>query len=452
MRRFRRAPARPTVILPDASFDVVSVLEEHRIAVSRADHPERAAPLLSRRRRRGAVRRLHGRNQRERAGAADSSRTTRRASRSASRGSRSSTSRAPRQGRQPVRRGGRARAHRARRRARAPTCCRWPAPPLYTNIDLDLQRYVASIFGDSLQGGVVAIDPKTGAVLALVQRAELGRQPLHRRRAGGSTGIRCAPIRESRSTTRRCRASIRRARRSSSRPPSWRSRAGAVTMNDHMPITCTGGLQYGNRATSAAGTSAATAASRSQGAIAKSCDVYFYQLGLKLGLARLLAGGVDLGFTARPGIDLPEERRPRWPDEHRILQPAVRPERLDAVGRAQPGDRPGRERADHPQHGALLHGARHRRHRGAAGDREAGSRSASDSSSSTPSRSRSCARRWRAWWRRHRRSASKIQGVVLAGKTGTAQSRQVRRERQGAELLVVRRLRAGRTIRRSSWR
>ena len=30
MRRFRRAPARPAVILPDASFDVVSVLEEHR--------------------------------------------------------------------------------------------------------------------------------------------------------------------------------------------------------------------------------------------------------------------------------------------------------------------------------------------------------------------------------------------------------------------------------------
>src|SRR5204863_41400 len=30
VRRFRRAPTRPAVILPDASFDVVSVLEEHR--------------------------------------------------------------------------------------------------------------------------------------------------------------------------------------------------------------------------------------------------------------------------------------------------------------------------------------------------------------------------------------------------------------------------------------
>ena len=31
VRRFKRAPNRPTVILPDASFDVVSVLEEHRV-------------------------------------------------------------------------------------------------------------------------------------------------------------------------------------------------------------------------------------------------------------------------------------------------------------------------------------------------------------------------------------------------------------------------------------
>ena len=31
VRRFRRAPNRPTVVLSDAPFDVVSVLEEHRV-------------------------------------------------------------------------------------------------------------------------------------------------------------------------------------------------------------------------------------------------------------------------------------------------------------------------------------------------------------------------------------------------------------------------------------
>jgi penicillin-binding protein 2 len=49
-------------------------------------------------------------------------------------------------------------------------------------------------------------------------------------------------------------------------------------------------------------------------AIAKSCDVYFYQLGLKIGLTRLLAGGVSLGFRDSTGVDLPNERTPRWPE------------------------------------------------------------------------------------------------------------------------------------------
>ena len=42
-----------------------------------------------------------------------------------------------------------------------------PGPPLHTNIDLDLQRYVASVFGDSLVGGAIALDPRDGGVLAL---------------------------------------------------------------------------------------------------------------------------------------------------------------------------------------------------------------------------------------------------------------------------------------------
>ncbi|MGV3708542.1 MAG: penicillin-binding transpeptidase domain-containing protein, partial [Gemmatimonas sp.] len=49
-------------------------------------------------------------------------------------------------------------------------------------------------------------------------------------------------------------------------------------------------------------------------AIAKSCDVYFYQLGLKMGLLDLVAGGVKLGFNTKAGIDLSEELTPIFPD------------------------------------------------------------------------------------------------------------------------------------------
>jgi penicillin-binding protein 2 len=42
--------------------------------------------------------------------------------------------------------------------------------------------------------------------------------------------------------------------------------------------------------------------------------VYFYQLGLRIGLTNLLAGGVRLGFNQRSGVDLPRESRPSWPE------------------------------------------------------------------------------------------------------------------------------------------
>ena len=64
------------------------------------------------------------------------------------------------------------------------------AAPLYTNIDMPLQRYMANIFGDSLQGGAIAIDPKTGGVLALYSCAELRPESFRRRHSARSCGSR----------------------------------------------------------------------------------------------------------------------------------------------------------------------------------------------------------------------------------------------------------------------
>src|ERR1043166_8082265 len=83
-------------------------------------------------------------------------------------------------------------------------------------------------------------------------------------------------------------------------------RRGIVTLRSHMPIPCRGGLQYGNRffrCWSATGHGDLTLTD----AIAQSCDVYFYQLGLKLGLTSLLEDASGLGFRSRTGIDLPGE-------------------------------------------------------------------------------------------------------------------------------------------------
>src|SRR5947209_11732610 len=41
-----------------------------------------------------------------------------------------------------------------------------PGKDLKTNIDLDLQRFIFNLFGDSLIGRAVALDPRTGGILA----------------------------------------------------------------------------------------------------------------------------------------------------------------------------------------------------------------------------------------------------------------------------------------------
>jgi penicillin-binding protein 2 len=79
-----------------------------------------------------------------------------------------------------------------------------------------------------------------------------------------------------------------------------------------MPQACNGYYYFGNRTWHCWQKSGHGSLALS-GAIAQSCDVYFYQLGQRLTLSRLVAGGVGLGFDKKSGIDLPEENRPRFP-------------------------------------------------------------------------------------------------------------------------------------------
>ena len=76
--------------------------------------------------------------------------------------------------------------------------------------------------------------------------------------------------------------------------------------------------------------------------MAASCDVYFYQLGLRLGLNAIIQDGVLMGFRDKSGIDLENEIDPIYPVHHGLLRPAVRPAPLEPAGHdAQLLDRPG---------------------------------------------------------------------------------------------------------------
>ena len=310
VRRFRRAPTRPTVVLPDASIDVISVLEEHRIdfprliiqSVPKRYYPD--GPIVAsfvgytgeisedelnkpqylgykpgQTIGKGGLEKqyesvLHG-EEGERYDEVDA------------RG-RPVRGVGPRPEHEPV-----------------------GAPALKTNIDLDLQKFVAATFGDSLQGGAIALDPKTGGVLALYSAPSFDPN----RFTGG-----IPPDYWKQLNTDPRRPLFNKVIQGTYPPGStWKLATSTlgleqqlVTINSRMPIACSGGLQYGRRyfrCWEKRGHGSVTLS----GAITHSCDTYFYQLGLKIGLAKLVAGGIDLQFKERSGIDLPNEIRPRFP-------------------------------------------------------------------------------------------------------------------------------------------
>jgi penicillin-binding protein 2 len=311
LRRFRRAPGRPAVIMPDASFDVVSVLEEHRTqfpgliiqSAPRRFYPDGpvVSPFVGYTAEVTEAELAQPAFAEYKAGQQTGKQGLEKEYESLLRG---------KEGSQFVEVDARGRIVRqaGARQDLVPIA----APPLYTNIDLDLQRYVAGIFGDSLQGGAVAIDPRTGGVLALYSAPTWDAN----RFIGG------IPAQYWDSLRNDPRRPLYNKALQGTYPPGSTFKlattvigleTGAVTMNDHMPIPCTGGMQYGSRYFRCWDKRGHGSLSLS-GAIAKSCDVFFYQLGLKLGISRMLAGGVSLRMNEKAGIDLPEERKPRWPE------------------------------------------------------------------------------------------------------------------------------------------
>ncbi len=184
-------------------------------------------------------------------------------------------------------------------------------PPLYTNIDLDLQEYIHSLFGDSLAAAAVAMVPQTGEVLALYSSPAADPN----RWVGGVSQSYYDSLRND------PRQPLYNKALQALQAPGSTFKLATATMaledslinfDSHMPETCKGFYYFGNR-TWHCWKKEGHGSLSLLGAIAQSCDVYFYQLGQRLTLSRLVAGGVSLGFDKRTGIDLPEESRPRFP-------------------------------------------------------------------------------------------------------------------------------------------
>src|SRR5438477_826840 len=186
-----------------------------------------------------------------------------------------------------------------------------PGKDLHTTIDLDLQRFISQIFPSGQRGAVIALNPNTGEVLALYSAPGFDPNAF----VGGISAPYWRSLNESAAHPLLDRAIQARY------PPgsTWKLaiaamalKRGIVGPRSKMPIPCRGGLQYGNRffrCWDAHGHGDLTLTE----AIAQSCDVYFYQLGIKLGVTSLLEDANEWGFRGRTGIDLPGEIPSEFP-------------------------------------------------------------------------------------------------------------------------------------------
>ena len=182
--------------------------------------------------------------------------------------------------------------------------------PLSTTIDIDLQRYIDSIWPPGVRGAMLAITPR-GEIRALYSAPTYDPNLF-------VGGISSADYRALLSDA--ANPLINRAIYGRYPPASpfklataaMALRRGIVDFGSHMAVPCTGGYRLGNRVFKC-WKKEGHGSLDLIGAVAKSCDVYFYQLGQRLGLEAIIEDGVLMGFRDRSGVDLPSEQEPVYP-------------------------------------------------------------------------------------------------------------------------------------------
>jgi len=186
-----------------------------------------------------------------------------------------------------------------------------PGYDIKLTIDYDLQQLGEFLFGDTLTGSTVALDPNTGAVLAFVSQpsfdANLFTGPL-------------SPEDWNMLSTDERHPLLNRCIQATYPPASVYKllvagaglEAGVITEHTRY-LSCTGGYRYGRRIFHChkhSGHGVLTLVD----AIASSCDVYFYQLGRQLGVTRWAEYSRACGFGKKTGIEFADEVSGLVPD------------------------------------------------------------------------------------------------------------------------------------------
>src|SRR2546426_565187 len=183
---------------------------------------------------------------------------------------------------------------------------------LELTVDLDVQRAAEEAFETGARGAVVAIDPRNGEVLALASKPNYDPNEfstgITRERWNELSGGGNYPL---------FNRAIQAAYPPGSTLKPFTSLAGlecgAITPGTVFAQSCTGEFRFGSRLFGC-WKHEGHGSLALHDATVRSCDVYFYQLGIRIGLERLSAFMSKLTLSDKTGIDLPQERRGLYPD------------------------------------------------------------------------------------------------------------------------------------------
>ncbi|MGA2506059.1 MAG: penicillin-binding protein 2 [Chitinispirillaceae bacterium] len=183
-----------------------------------------------------------------------------------------------------------------------------PGNNLFLTLDARLQRTAARVFPDSMKGAVVALDPRTGEVLVMFSNPSI--DPNIFSMAGSVRSQNWNVITADTSLPLNNRAT------SGTYAPGSTFKlvsalagleTGQLTAASLMPAPCRGIFRFGSRI-------AHCWEEKGHGrlnlieAIQQSCDVYFYQVGLRVEDAAINRYAVKMGLGSMTGIDLPGEK------------------------------------------------------------------------------------------------------------------------------------------------
>ena len=199
-----------------------------------------------------------------------------------------------------------------------------PGGRLVLTLDLDLQREAERVFQSQdpekpdIMGALVALDPRTGEILALVSRPAY--DPNHF--AGGIDAEAWSTLVSDELRPLRNRATADQYPPGSTFKPIVAIAGLAEGILDpHETVNCPGHYRLGNR-TYRCWKHEGHGEVDLEAALRGSCDVYFYQLGLELGVDVIAQYANRLALGELTGIELPGERRGlvptrRWKEKAR---------------------------------------------------------------------------------------------------------------------------------------